>query len=89
MFNFRSLSSKLTFIVGLLIIAILITVNIISYYQSKNSTSQYLEEIQVKTMFDVNKAYEIYATSKRTAIDSIVKFMEKIHIQILMSCLIF
>ncbi|EAK9956739.1 methyl-accepting chemotaxis protein, partial [Campylobacter lari] len=28
-------------------------------------------------MFDVNKAYEIYATSKRTAIDSIVKFMEK------------
>ncbi|MFG5115259.1 PDC sensor domain-containing protein, partial [Campylobacter lari] len=77
MFNFRSLSSKLTFIVGLLIIAILITVNIISYYQSKNSTSQYLEEIQVKTMFDVNKAYEIYGTSKRTAIDSIVKFMEK------------
>ncbi|TXE81959.1 methyl-accepting chemotaxis protein, partial [Campylobacter peloridis] len=68
MFNFKSLSSKFTFITCSLIIAILVVVNTISYYNTKSSTSSYLEEIQVKTMFDVAKFFESYAGAKRSAI---------------------
>ncbi|EAL2830584.1 methyl-accepting chemotaxis protein, partial [Campylobacter lari] len=77
MFKFNSLSNKLTTIACFLIAIILIVVNMISYYQSKESTSYYLEEIQKKTMFDVNSAYNIYSGAKRDAIASIVKFVEK------------
>ncbi|HEC1783437.1 TPA: PDC sensor domain-containing protein, partial [Campylobacter lari] len=77
MFKFNSLSNKLTMIACFLIAIILIVVNIINYYQSKESTSYYLEEIQKKTMFDVNSAYNIYSGAKRDAIQSIVKFVEK------------
>ncbi|EAK9945351.1 methyl-accepting chemotaxis protein, partial [Campylobacter lari] len=77
MFKFNSLSNKLTMIACFLIAIILIVVNVINYFESKQNTSYYLEEIQKKTMIDVNKAYEIYSNSKRTAISSIVSFMEK------------
>ncbi|SUX06677.1 MCP-domain signal transduction protein [Campylobacter lari] len=77
MFKFNSLSNKLTMIACFLIAIILIVVNMINYYQSKESTSYYLEEIQKKTMFDVNSAYNIYSGAKRDAIQSIVKFVEK------------
>ncbi|EAK0823873.1 methyl-accepting chemotaxis protein, partial [Campylobacter lari] len=77
MFKFNSLSSKLTTIACFLIAIILIVVNMISYYESKKSTSYYLEEIQKKTMVDVNEAYKIYSNSKRLAISSIVGFIEK------------
>ncbi|ELP9120643.1 cache domain-containing protein, partial [Campylobacter lari] len=77
MFKFNSLSNKLTIIACFLIAVILIVVNVINYYQSKESTSYYLEEIQKKTMYDVNEAYKIYSNSKRTAIASIVKFVER------------
>ncbi|EAK9955221.1 methyl-accepting chemotaxis protein, partial [Campylobacter lari] len=77
MFKFNSLSNKLTMIVCFLIAIILIVVNIINYYESKKTTAYYLEEIQKKTMFDVNEAYKIYSSSKRSAILSIVNFIEK------------
>ncbi|EAK3365566.1 methyl-accepting chemotaxis protein, partial [Campylobacter lari] len=77
MFKFNSLSNKLTMIVCLLIAIILAIVNMISYYESKKSTAYYLEEIQKKTMGDVNELYKIYSNSKRSAILSIAAFMEK------------
>ncbi|QKF58115.1 Cache sensor-containing MCP-domain signal transduction protein [Campylobacter ornithocola] len=77
MFKFNSLSNKLTIIACFLIAIILIVVNIINYYESKKSTAYYLEEIQKKTMFDVNEAYKIYSTSKRSAILAIATFVEK------------
>ncbi|MBX1886569.1 PDC sensor domain-containing protein, partial [Campylobacter peloridis] len=77
MFNFKSLSGKLTMIACFLIAIILIVVNIISYYESKKSTSYYLEEIQKKTMFDVNEAYQIYSNSKRSVINSVALFLAK------------
>ncbi|MBT0742042.1 cache domain-containing protein, partial [Campylobacter lari] len=77
MFKFNSLSNKITMIACSLIAIILIVANIINYYQSKESTRYYLEEIQKKTMFDVNSAYNIYSGAKREAISSIVKFVEK------------
>ncbi|MCV3337821.1 methyl-accepting chemotaxis protein, partial [Campylobacter sp. RKI_CA19_01121] len=77
MFKFNNLSNKLTIIACFLIAVILIVVNVINYYQSKDSTSYYLEEIQKKTMFDVNEAYKIYSNSKRSAIASIAIFIEK------------
>ncbi|EDP6893427.1 methyl-accepting chemotaxis protein, partial [Campylobacter lari] len=77
MFKFNSLSNKLTMIACLLIAVILVVVNIINYYESKNNTAYYLEEIQKKTMLDVNEAYKIYSNSKRSAISSIVAFVEK------------
>ncbi|MCR8678067.1 cache domain-containing protein, partial [Campylobacter sp. S4:11] len=77
MFKFNSLSNKLTMIACFLIAIILIVVNIISYYESKKNTAYYLEAIQTKTMLDVNSAYEIYSKSKRNAIESIVKFIQK------------
>ncbi|EGK8010651.1 methyl-accepting chemotaxis protein, partial [Campylobacter lari] len=77
MFKFNNLSNKLTIIACFLIAVILIVVNVINYYQSKDSTSYYLEEIQKKTMFDVNEAYKIYSNSKRSAIASIATFIEK------------
>ncbi|AJC85441.1 Cache1 sensor-containing MCP-domain signal transduction protein [Campylobacter peloridis] len=77
MFNFKSLSGKLTIIACFLIAIILIVVNAISYYESKKSTSYYLEEIQKKTMFDVNEAYQIYSGSKRSVINSVALFLAK------------
>ncbi|EAK0437269.1 methyl-accepting chemotaxis protein, partial [Campylobacter lari] len=71
MFSFKSLSSKLTFITCLLIIAILTVVNVINYYESKKTINDYLHEIQMKTMLDVAKVYELYGSSKRTAINSL------------------
>ncbi|MCR6591468.1 cache domain-containing protein, partial [Campylobacter insulaenigrae] len=71
MFKFNSLASKLTFIVCLLIAIILITINIINYYNSKENTYSYLEQLQIKTMFDVSKAYDIYAQSKRNAVQAV------------------
>ncbi|XNC64421.1 Cache sensor-containing MCP-domain signal transduction protein [Campylobacter lari] len=71
------MSNKITMIACSLIAIILIVANIINYYQSKESTRYYLEEIQKKTMFDVNSAYNIYSGAKREAISSIVKFVEK------------
>ncbi|WP_201737065.1 cache domain-containing protein, partial [Campylobacter armoricus] len=68
MFAFKSLSNKFTFISCLLIFTILVVVNIISYYNTKDSTNSYLEEIQMKTMFDVTKFFETYAGNKRSAI---------------------
>ncbi|XMD87567.1 Cache sensor-containing MCP-domain signal transduction protein [Campylobacter lari] len=77
MFKFNSLSNKLTIIACFLMAIILIVVNMINYYQSKENTRYYLEEIQKKTMFDVNSAFNIYSGAKREAISSIVKFVEK------------
>ncbi|EAJ1255113.1 methyl-accepting chemotaxis protein, partial [Campylobacter lari] len=77
MFKFNSLSNKLTMIACSLIAIILIVTNMINYYQSKESISYYLEEIQKKTMHDVNEVYKIYSNSKISAIASIVKFVEK------------
>ncbi|MBX2078957.1 PDC sensor domain-containing protein, partial [Campylobacter peloridis] len=77
MFNFKSLSGKLTMIACFLIAIILIVVNVISYYESKKSTSYYLEEIQKKTMFDVNEAYQIYSNGKRSVINSVALFLTK------------
>ncbi|XMD58264.1 Cache sensor-containing MCP-domain signal transduction protein [Campylobacter lari subsp. concheus] len=71
MFSFKSLSSKLTFITCLLIIAILTVVNVINYYESKKTINDYLYEIQIKTMLDVAKVYELYGSSKRAAINSL------------------
>ncbi|HEC1770694.1 TPA: PDC sensor domain-containing protein, partial [Campylobacter lari] len=71
MFSFKSLSSKLTFITCLLIIAILTVVNVINYYESKKTINDYLYEIQMKTMLDVAKVYELYGSSKRAAINSL------------------
>ncbi|MCR6577259.1 cache domain-containing protein, partial [Campylobacter insulaenigrae] len=77
MFKFNSLASKLTFIVCLLIAVILIVINIINYYNSKKSTYSYLEQLQIKTMFDVSKAFDIYAQSKRNAVQAAAIFLEK------------
>ncbi|MCH3718884.1 cache domain-containing protein, partial [Campylobacter lari] len=71
MFSFKSLSSKLTFITCLLIVAILTIVNVINYYESKETVNNYLYEIQTKTMRDVVKVYEFYGNSKRVAINSL------------------
>ncbi|EAK0823353.1 methyl-accepting chemotaxis protein, partial [Campylobacter lari] len=71
MFKFNSLSNKLTSIVCFLIVIILAIVNILNYYDSKKSTSYYLEEIQKKTMFDVNYMYSSYSNSKRNIIESL------------------
>ncbi|XMD64403.1 Cache sensor-containing MCP-domain signal transduction protein [Campylobacter lari subsp. concheus] len=71
MFSFKSLSSKLTFITCLLIVAILTVVNVINYYESKETVNNYLYEIQTKTMRDVVKVYEFYGNSKRAAINSL------------------
>ncbi|QOR01167.1 methyl-accepting chemotaxis protein [Campylobacter sp. 2014D-0216] len=77
MFKVNSLSNKLTMVACFLIAIILIVVNVINYFNSKENTRHYLEEIQKKTMFDVNSAYNIYSSAKRDAIQSIVKFVEK------------
>ncbi|WP_261544970.1 cache domain-containing protein, partial [Campylobacter lari] len=78
MFKFNSLSNKLTTIACVLIAIILIVVNIISYYESKESTSYYLEEIQKKTMFDVNYMYSSYSNSKRSIIESLAYSLSNI-----------
>ncbi|WP_415711016.1 cache domain-containing protein, partial [Campylobacter armoricus] len=77
MFISKSLSGKLTMLVCFLIAIILIVVNAINYYETKQNTAYYLEEIQKKTMFDVNGAYNIYSLSKRSAISSIAELVSK------------
>ncbi|AJC93326.1 Cache sensor-containing MCP-domain signal transduction protein [Campylobacter subantarcticus LMG 24377] len=81
MFKFNSLSSKLTIITCSLIAIILVIVNMINYYQSKQNISYYLEEIKKKTMLDVNEAFKIYSISKRSAISSIVTYIENSNLQ--------
>ncbi|EAK9857961.1 methyl-accepting chemotaxis protein, partial [Campylobacter lari] len=78
MFKFNSLSNRLTTIACFLIAVILIVVNVISYYESKQSTSYYLEEIQKKTMHDVNYMYSSYSNSKRIIIESLAHSLSKI-----------
>ncbi|AJC86982.1 Cache sensor-containing MCP-domain signal transduction protein [Campylobacter sp. RM16704] len=77
MLKFNSLSARLTMIVCFLIAIILIVVNIINYYESKTNTAHYLEEIQKKTMFDVNEAYSIYSLSKRNSVASVASLVSK------------
>ncbi|WP_209435475.1 cache domain-containing protein, partial [Campylobacter ornithocola] len=69
----RSLSSKLTWVMCISIVFIVIVINVVSYLNSKNSTFNYLTEIQVKTMMDVDAMYNSYGKSRRLAIETLAE----------------
>lgn len=66
---FKSVSGRLTLIVGIVSMIVLIVVNTLSYFNTKNDTYSNLGELQRKTMLDTAEVFRVYAHSKRNAIE--------------------
>ncbi|TDJ90683.1 methyl-accepting chemotaxis protein, partial [Campylobacter lari] len=69
----KSLSSKLIWIMCVGVVSIVILINLVSYFNSKNSTFDLLTEIQVNNMVDTNALYDFYGKTKRLAIESLAE----------------
>ncbi|MBT0816361.1 cache domain-containing protein, partial [Campylobacter lari] len=65
---FQSITGRLTLVIAIVSIIVLAVVNGMSYYNSKEDTYTYLEEIQRKTMLDTAEVFAIYSHTKRDAI---------------------
>ncbi|MGH2327977.1 cache domain-containing protein, partial [Campylobacter taeniopygiae] len=66
-------SSKLTIWIGLMIVFMLITTTLVSYYQSKNISFELLKENQLKVMHDVQTTFDNYASARMRAIEVLAK----------------
>ncbi|WP_417903779.1 hypothetical protein ACD571_04050 [Campylobacter sp. LH-2024] len=73
-----SVSLKLTFYVGILIVIILAITSTISYFESKNNTFTLLKNTQLKTVEDVAMAFDNYGKSRRVAMEILAKEIQKI-----------
>ncbi|MCV3485947.1 cache domain-containing protein, partial [Campylobacter sp. CNRCH_2014_2452] len=69
----KSLSSKLIWIMCVGVVSIVILINLVSYFNSKNSTFDLLTEMQINNMMDTNALYDFYGTTKRLAIESLAE----------------
>ncbi|WP_267490029.1 PDC sensor domain-containing protein, partial [Campylobacter volucris] len=74
---FKSVSGRLTLIVGIVSMMVLIIVNTVSYFNTKNDTYSYLGELQKKAMLDTSEVFRIYAHSKRNAVEVLAKELSK------------
>ncbi|RKO64692.1 methyl-accepting chemotaxis protein, partial [Campylobacter sp. P255] len=54
-------------------VLIVVVINTVSYFNSKNDTFDLLNEIQVKNMTDANALYDFYGNTKRMAIESLAE----------------
>ncbi|AJC93327.1 Cache sensor-containing MCP-domain signal transduction protein [Campylobacter subantarcticus LMG 24377] len=73
----KTLTGKLTFFCFLAIIAILLVANAFNYVEVKYDVQKLINDIQVKTMQDVLKNFDDYATSRSDAIKSVASELQK------------
>ncbi|TKX30719.1 methyl-accepting chemotaxis protein, partial [Campylobacter aviculae] len=68
-----SVSLKLTLYVGILITIILTIISAFNYFDSKNNTSELLEDLQLKIVEDVRTVFASYGGSRRHAVEVLAK----------------
>ncbi|XNC64233.1 Cache sensor-containing MCP-domain signal transduction protein [Campylobacter lari] len=74
---FQSITSRLTLVIAIISIIVLVGVNGLSYYNIKEDTYEYLEEIQKKTMLDTAEVFFIYSNAKRKAVSTLAEEIVK------------
>ncbi|QBL12846.1 methyl-accepting chemotaxis protein [Campylobacter volucris] len=73
MFMIKTISAKITIVVCILIVVVLSIVSFISYNNTQHRESEILQDIQLKTLFDVKKMYELYSFSKENVVKEFSK----------------
>ncbi|QEL09028.1 Cache sensor-containing MCP-domain signal transduction protein [Campylobacter volucris] len=69
----KTISAKITIVVCILIVVVLSIVSFISYNNTQHRESEILQDIQLKTLFDVKKMYELYSFSKENVVKEFSK----------------
>ncbi|MDE7173735.1 MAG: cache domain-containing protein, partial [Helicobacter sp.] len=73
-----SITTKLTLIIGVLIVLILLTVNTTSYFLSKQDHFIYLQEIQKQTMMNVARVFDMQRDLRQVTIESLAEFFKDV-----------
>ncbi|WP_291953268.1 PDC sensor domain-containing protein, partial [Campylobacter sp.] len=73
----RSVTSKLTLMVGVAIVLIIIVANIVSYYDAKESTYKLISQNQNEIVDGVTKTFDTYATNKKQMIESLAQELQR------------
>ncbi|EPP8196787.1 hypothetical protein ACUVGL_001598 [Campylobacter lari] len=74
---FQNITGRLTLVIAIVSMIVLAVVNGLSYYNAKEDTYDYLEEIQRKTMLDTAEVFSIYSNAKRKAISTLAEEIVK------------
>ncbi|MBF7068509.1 PDC sensor domain-containing protein, partial [Campylobacter volucris] len=69
----KSISTKITIVVCILIVVVLSIVSFISYHNTQHREYETLQDMQLKTLFDVKKMYELYSFSKENVVKEFSK----------------
>ncbi|QOR01169.1 methyl-accepting chemotaxis protein [Campylobacter sp. 2014D-0216] len=73
----KNIAGKLTLVIAIVSIIVLTIINGMSYYNAKEDTYTYLEEIQRKTMHDTAEVFSIYSHAKTNAISTLAEEIVK------------
>ncbi|TXE87687.1 methyl-accepting chemotaxis protein, partial [Campylobacter volucris] len=76
----NSIVSKVNILVGILFLLTILIITIVAYFQSKQSSFEYLRENHDKVLFDVGYIFNTYEADNKSAVKKLANFIVENHI---------
>ncbi|TWO27396.1 PDC sensor domain-containing protein, partial [Campylobacter insulaenigrae] len=75
----NSIVSKVNLLVGILFIVVIVTISSVSYFQTKNTSFEYLRENHDKILFDVGYMFNVYEEDNKVSIQELSNMIAQIN----------